>query len=188
MPELKDDLFDDGDDEGEQSTGDSGTAESEGDKSPKSSNKRISDLQSKADKETARANKAEARLKLLQAALDEESGTESGKPPVSGGGPVDSAILDMARMFAFQQHPKLAEYGLSEVDLNGGSPSDIARAATDLVAHYEKIETRVRNKVLASQGLAPELDSGSPPAASRDFTNMSSEDFKKVYDAAMNKR
>ena len=51
----------------------------------------------------------------------------------------------------------------------------------------EKIETQVRNKVLADNGLTLEVDAGAPPAQTRDYSKMSSEDFKKVMDAAMNR-
>jgi hypothetical protein len=191
MSDNSDNLFDDGD-EGEGTSTDSGSAaggsESGDGKDPKSADKRISDLQSAKDKETARANKLQKQLDAIAAATKGDD-AEAGKPPAqSGGGPVDSAILDMARMFAFQQNPKLAEYGISASDLNGGTPSEIAGAATELVARFEKIETQVRNKVLADQGLAPEIDAGAPPAAPRDFSKMSKEDFQKVMDAALNKR
>lgn len=156
---------------------------------PKSTDKRVSDLQSKADKETARANKAEAALKRFQDAMKDPD-AEGGKPPVSAGSDMaTNAILEMARMFAVQQNPKLAEYGLSASDLNGSSPSEIAQSAAALVARFEKIETQARNKVLAANGLAPEIDSAAselPPA--RDFSKMSKEDFEKVMASALNGR
>jgi hypothetical protein len=189
MPNSSDNLFDDGD-EGEGASTDSDqpkAGESGDDKDPKSADKRISDLQSARDKETARANKLQKQLDAIAAATKGDD-AEAGKPPAqAGGSPVDGAILDMARMFAFQQNPKLAEYGISATDLNGSTPSEIAQAATGLVAQFEKIETRVRNKVLADQGLAPEIDGNTPPTPPRDFSKMSKEDFQKVMDAALNK-
>lgn len=187
----QDDLFDDGD-EGEGTSADSGAAgggdESGDGKTPKSTDKRISDLQSAKDKETARANKLQKQLDAILAASKGDD-AEGSKPPASAGGNVmDPAILDMARMFAFQQNPKLSEYGVSSSDLNGSTPSEIAQAAAELVARFEKIETQVRNKVLAEQGLAPEIESGAPAKQVRDFSTMSKEDFKKVMDAALNKR
>jgi hypothetical protein len=95
----------------------------------------------------------------------------------------------MARMFAVQQNPKLSEYGLSASDLTGSTPSEIAQSAAALIARFEKIETTVRNKVLAANGLAPEVDAGAPPPSkAKDFSKMSSEDFKKVMDEAMSRR
>lgn len=187
MSELSDNLFDD-EDEGEGSPKDSDPkGESGGDKDPKSSDKRISDLQSAKDKETARANKLQKQLDAIAAAAKDED-VEDSKPPVqTGGSSVDGAILDMARMFAFQQNPKLAEYGITAADLNGSSPSEVARSATELVTRFEKIETQVRNKLLADQGLAPEIDAGAPSTPPRDFSKMSKEDFQKVMDAALNK-
>ena len=97
----------------------------------------------------------------------------------------NDAVLDMARMFAVQQTPKLAEYGLTASDLTGNTPSEIAQSAADHVARFEKIETKVRNKVLAENGMAPEIDAGSPPSPPRDFSKMSKEDFQKVMDEAL---
>jgi hypothetical protein len=94
----------------------------------------------------------------------------------------------MARMFAFQQNPKLAEYGIAAADLNGSSPSDIARVATELVARFEKIETQARNKVLAEQGISPEIEAGAASTKARDFSTMSKEEFDKVVNAVLNKR
>jgi hypothetical protein len=175
---VTDDLLDE--DEGDESSDDSGSDgdESSEDKGPKSSEKRVRDLQSLADKETARANKAEKERDRFKAALL-DSGAE-GSPPADAGGAQDSATLDMARMFVFQQHPKLAEYGLSEADLTGSTPGDIARSAADQVARLERVETKARNKLLAENGMAPEVDGGSPPPPARDFSKMSSEDFKKL--------
>lgn len=190
MADLRDDLFDDGD-EGEGTSTDSAqrsAGESGDGKDPKSSDKRISDLQSAKDKETARANKLQKQLDAILAASKADD-VEDSRPvaPAAGGTTTDAVVLDMARMFAFQQNPKLAEYGLSAADLNGTTPSEIAQVAAELVARFEKIETRVRNKVLADQGLAPEIDGAAKAEPARDFSKMSKEEFQKVMDAAMNK-
>jgi len=179
MPDPIDDLLDDAGDT-ESDDGDSEESPSTTPKSPKSTDKRISDLQSARDKETARANKAEAALAKVVAAAAGRTAEES---TPSGGG--DSPMIEMARMFAVQQNPKLAEYGLTEADLTGSTPREIAKSAADLIARFEKIETQVRNKVLADNGLAPELDASATRSPDRDFSKMSSEDFKKIMDAAM---
>jgi hypothetical protein len=88
-------------------------------------------------------------------------------------------------MFAVQQNPKLAEYGLTGDDLTGSTPREIAESAALLIARFEKVETQVRNKLLAENGLAPELSGGNKLPPDRDFSAMSSEDFKKLMDAAM---
>jgi hypothetical protein len=179
MPDDIDGLLaDDGDD-----SGDDGAPETDPSappKVPKSADKRISDLQSARDKETARANKAEARLKAILAASSDRD-TESGTPS----DPEVSPMVEMARMFAVQQNPKLAEYGLTESDLTGSTPREIAKSAADLIARFEKIETQVRNKVLADNGMAPELAGAEVLPPDRDFSKMSSDDFKKLMDAAM---
>lgn len=182
MSDLSDDLFKDDDEEVDGIDGAPVKDPSAASADSKSSDKRISDLQSKADKETARANKAEARLKAILAASEDKDARGSDSPVA---GDASSAIVDMARMFAVQQNPKLAEYGLTAADLSGSTPSEIARSAVELVARFEKIETRVKNKVLAENGLAPEIVGDKAPGPSRDYSTMSSEDFKKVMEAAM---
>lgn len=182
-----DDLFDDGG----SGTGadDDGAPEkdpSTQDKSQKSTDKRVSDLQSLKDKETARANKAEKRLAALEAAMkggDTEDSKDKGTALSSA---ADDGVLDMARLFAFQANPKLKDYGVAAADLNGNSPTEISQAAAELVARFEKIETQVRNKVLADQGLAPEVDSGTETKPSRDFSKMSSQDFNDLVERTLN--
>lgn len=190
MPELDDELDlntetdDGGDDSSDDSAGESG--ESKGDKTPKSSDKRVSDLQSKADKETARANKAEKRLQALEAAL-KDSDSDGGKEnPKRADASTDPQILEMAQMFAYQQHPRLEEFGVEMSDITGSTPSEVAKNAAALVARFEKIETIARNKVLAEQGLAPELSNDLPATRkSRDFNSMPAEDFEKIVERAL---
>lgn len=185
MTAGRDYLLDSGD-EGDDAEQDSDSqSESAGSEDPKSPDKRIRDLQSQKDKETARANKAEKQLKaMLEAAKDPDAGVVN-PPPAGGGGDVDGAVLEMARMFAYQQYPKLAEYDISPTDLDGSSPSEIARSAAALVARFEKIETKARNKVLAENGMAPEIEAGVPPTPQRDFSKMSKEDFNRLVDENM---
>lgn len=178
----------------ENTEGNEGEIEPKGDGAPetdpskgtvdtKSTDKRISDLQSTADKETARANKLQKQLDAITEATKEPS-TEEGEPSKDGDAGTD-VILDMARMFAYQQNPKLAQYGIAAADLTGKSPSDIVKTAAELVTRFEKIETQVRNKVLADNGLAPEVDAGKPDVPARDFSKMSKEDFDKIVDATL---
>lgn len=187
MPELKDDLFDGDEGDGSEGDGAPDGDPSKKDKDPKSTEKRISDLQSAKDKETARANKLQKQLDAIVLASKDDD-AEGGKAPAASAGTdaATNAILEMAKMFAVQQHPKLSEFGLSASDLTGSTPGEIAQSAAALVARFEKIETQVKNKVLADNGLAPEIEAGTPtPTKARDFTNMSKEDFKKVMDAAL---
>jgi len=186
MPDFMDDLLQGDLGEPGADDGDPEKDPSPSPKEPKSTDKRVSDLQSARDKETARANKAEAKLAALLSVANSDSDSSSRSDPISGN--ADGVILEMARMFTVQQNPKLAEYGLSEQDLTGTTPGEIARSASALIARFEKIETQVRNKVLADNGLAPELDGTAVPTPDRDFSKMSSEDFKKLMDAAMQGR
>lgn len=180
MSVLDDDLLD-GDD-GDESLDDGAESPSPSDKDLKSTEKRVTDLQSKMDKETARANKAEKTLLILQETMKGDDTEESNSGSRDSESNQDSVVLDMARMFALQQHPILSEYGISVADLTGSTPSEIAQTATELEARFAKIETQVRNKVLADNGMSPEIDAGdkSKNRSSRDFSKMSSEDFNKV--------
>lgn len=187
MSDTDNDLFDgDGGDDSSDDDALSGDSSKSG-KDPKSTDKRISDLQSKADKETARANKAETQLNRLLAAAKDPDDAGEGKGSSSGAPDAATTVMiDMAKMFVFQQHPKLAEYGLSTSDLNGSNPGEIAQSAAGLVARFEKIETQARNKVLADNGLAPELAADQTVSKKQvDYSKMSAEDFKKTLDAAM---
>ncbi len=174
---MTDDLLDGDEDE---SADDSGSEESESDadEKSKSSDKRIRDLQSAKDKETARANKAESENQRLRAALT--SGDAGAGAPPAGGAAADEQVLDMARMFVYQQHPKLEEYGIAATDLTGSSPTEIAQSAAAAVARLDKLETKARNKVLADNGMAPEVYGGNPPPPPRDYSKMSKEEFDKV--------
>lgn len=186
MPELddeRDDIIDEGDDASDDSASGEKPDESKEPKTPES-DKRVKDFQSKADAAEARANKAEARLKTLESAFKVDNSDDS-KPPKSGNASTDSAIIDMARMFAYQQNPKLADYGVEMSDISGSTPSEIARNATDIVARFEKIETKARNKVLAEQGLAPEISGGETSSPKRDFSTMPKKDFDAFVEAAM---
>ena len=182
MPDFKDSY---GDDDEELDDGDSATGgESTEPKEPsKPSDKRISDLQSAKDKETARANKLQKQLDDIAAAA-KGNGAEDSKPPSGGESFIDNGMLDVARMFAYQQNPKLSEYGIGMSDLAGSTPGEITANATALVAQFQKVETQIRNKVLADNNLSPEL-SDAPPPQKRDYSKMKSEDFNKLVEDAM---
>lgn len=178
------DFYDNGNDDEEQDDSDSEENESQSSAdSSKSTDKRVSDLQSKFDKETARANKLQKQLDALTAA-EKEDGTEARKSLSGGNASTDNGVLDVARMLAYQTNPKLADYGVAMSDLNGSTAAEIVANAAALVAQFEKVETRIKNKVLADNGLAPDI-SDTPPPPKRDIANMSSEDFTKLYEAAM---
>jgi hypothetical protein len=190
MPELRNDLLDDDGDDLELD-GDPAGDPSKSGGNQKSTDKRISDLQSAKDKETARANKLQKQLDAMLAAAkgDDAEGGKPPKAPADSGDALTGYMTEMARMFAVQQYPKLAEYGLSGADLTGSTPGEIAQSAAALVARYEKLETTLRNKVLAENGLAPEIETGNPaPSKAKDFSKMSAEDFKKVVDEALARR
>lgn len=187
MSDLSIDDFNEDNDDGANGSDDSASVEkpdeSKTPKTPKS-DKRVTDLQSKADQETARANKLQKQLDAIAAAT-KEPGSDGGNEANPSNASVDPAIIDMARMFAYQQNPRLADYGVEMSDISGSTPSEVAKNAAELVARFEKIETIARNKVLAEQGLAPEITSSGTPSVKRNFETMPKEDFDKFVDAAM---
>lgn len=150
------------------------------------SEKRIRDLQSKADAADARANKLQA---MLDAAMGGTAGGNAPKTPAPTVTDTGLAVaLEMARETVYMQNPALADAGYGPTDLAGNSILEIRSTAAALVKRQEEIATRIRNKVLAEHGLSPEIASAQAPSKRQDVSKMSSEDFKKLTDAVLRGR
>lgn len=167
---LNDDIEDDGDDD---SQSDDSGPDSGSDDDPK--DKRIKDLMSKWQAETARANAAEAKLTKAPAA-DGASG--------AGGGDTTDAqqwielIREQARDQVFGTDPRFAAYGIDRSSIDGSTPAEMRDAARRLSELIDKMETSVQNKVLKKHGLKPEVGSA-PPPRNKSFASMSDEEFEK---------
>lgn len=137
--------------------------------------KRVRDLQSKADAETARANKAEAALKALK-----QGGSGSGSND-----PATQALMTELREASldavFGEFPELRDYGIDRSLIEGTTRAELRGNAASLVGLIKKVETKARNKVLAENGLSAPTTGGKVQKPV-DYASMSDEDFKKLLD------
>jgi hypothetical protein len=144
-------------------------AKSKGDKT----DKRISDLQSARDAETARANKAEAALKARDA----------GKSGVAD--PVTNALMQEVREASldaiYGEHPELRDYGIERSLIEGSTRAQMRESADAVVSLIKSVSTKVRNEVLAENGIVA-APSGSSRKSPVDYASMDDEAFKKLLD------
>lgn len=145
--------------------------------------KRLRDLQSAKDKETARANKAEAALKKMTESLKPGAGKPEGSVPPEVQKWLDAA-KEGTRTRLYESDPRFKEYGLPRSLIAGDTPEDMEASATQLKRLVAKVESRVRESVLKEHGFA-EAPSGSTKLPKRDYGNMSTEDFEKVLRQAL---
>lgn len=134
--------------------------------------KRISDLMSKWQKEQARANAAEDRLKAL------EGGKAEPEIPADVKAWMDVA-KDAARERVYNSDPRFAEYGIEQALLEGDTPDAMKASAKRVKDLIDSIETKARAEVLAEHGIYPDF-TGSTPVAKTDFASMSDAEFDKV--------
>jgi hypothetical protein len=187
VPELNDsddlDLDLEGDDQDADTDGDAGDggtdADGDGKDPKKDEDKRVRDLQSKADKAEARANKLE---KELQKARGE--GSADGKPEKD---PERAALLQELRESGldavYAENPELKTYGIARDLISGASRAEMREAATQLVGLIKSVETKVRNETLRKHGITPEPTGGTrnPP---KNYAEMSPEEIEKEISRA----
>lgn len=171
--DLEDDLNEETEDESTESD-DSGESEEKPPKDdPKGVEKRIRDLQSKADAAEARANKAEAALKR---GAGSAAGTND--PAVKA---VLADLREASLDAVFGEFPELKEYSIDRSLIEGSSRTEIRENASLLVGLIKSVSTKARNKALADAGIeAPQ--SGASRSKPVDYAAMSDEDFKKMLD------
>ena len=179
-----DDLQDNGTDDTTTDDSDETSSPPEGDKSEK----RIRDLQSRADKAEAKANRLQQMLeKALRGGDESEDGEPKAparKAPVLDAG--TSMALELLKETVFLQTPGLAEAGYTAADLTGYSAAEVRASAASLARKNTELETRIRNKVLAEHGLAPEIvGSTKAPEPVQDYGKMSSKDFSELMERVM---
>lgn len=145
--------------------------------------KRIRDLQSKADKAEARANKLQKELdEAVSKAAKVSDADEQEVPPQVRDWLL--AAQERAQKGLYEQDQRFKDYQVPEAFITGDSPSKMKENAEALSNLVTQIEGQVRNKVLVEHGFAPE------PATSerqdpKNYGNMSSEDFNKEFDKAL---
>jgi hypothetical protein len=148
------------------------TEETEETTEPAGSEKRIRDLQSKADAAEARANKAEAALKAKA-----QGGSGDGVDPATKA--LMSELREASLDAVFGEYPALRDYGIDRSLIEGTTRAEMREAATSLVALIKSVETKARNKALADAGIKAE-PAGSTRSKPVDYANMSEEAFLKL--------
>lgn len=187
MADLEDLDLDEGlDDEAGDGSGDEQVDETEtpapqdtgGDEKPKAgTDKRISDLQSRADVETARANRAEAELRRLRG----ERGSTAESAADGETGEFLSALRDSTRETIFAQDPRLARYKVQPSEITGNTPAEMRASFDALRSRIDSMESAVRAEVQREFGIEPSIVPGRANALPK-FGEMSDEDFAKFLD------
>lgn len=142
---------------------------------------RINALMSQAQKEEARANRAEAELARLKGTAPASGGKTKTDAPVSTGSDAETwanLLRDEARNTLYNRDPRLAEYGIDKSAITGSTPEEMTASLEAQIKLVDAIETRARNKALVEHGLDPEVG-GSSGEPARDFASMSKEEFEK---------
>ncbi len=137
--------------------------------------KRISDLQSKADKAEARANKAEAALAKTVSRGDGEAPKVQSDPEREA---LMSELRDASLDAVFAEFAELKDYGVDRSLIEGRTRAEMREAATALVGLVKSVETKARNRVLKEHGIKAE-PAGATRQPPKDFASMSNEDFEK---------
>lgn len=179
MPDLNDDQRDDqneeeSDEETDEETEEGSEEGSEEGKPPKGEAKRIADLMSKAQKEEARANKAEAALKAVRG----ESGAAGSNDPATKA--LMAELREASLDAVFGEYTELRDYGIDRALIEGTTRAEMRGSADALVALIRNVSTKARNKALADAGVKPEPSNARKPGKS--VADMSDEEFLKMLD------
>ena len=178
MPDMDDDLS--GDPEETEEYGldeetDEGSETETADKAPKGEAKRIADLMSKAQKEEARANKAEAALKAVRG----ESGSAGSNDPATRA--LMAELREASLDAVFGEYPELRDYGIDRALIEGSTRAEMREAASALVTLIKNVSTKARNKALAESGIKPEPTAAR--RASKSVADMTDDEFLKMLDS-----
>ena len=152
--------------------GEAATEADDGDKSKK----RISDLQSKADAQEARANKAE---KLLAAALGKGKSPEANDPGTEA---LLQELREASLDAVYGDYPDLKKYGIERSFIEGSTRAEMRESATSIVGLIKAVATKARNETLEQHGLKaePTGQTRKPPV---DYSTMKDEDFEKLLNS-----
>ena len=158
--------------EGNESTGDEASKDSKG-----GEDKRVRDLQSKADKAEARANKAEAALAKATARGDGEA---QGKP--ADADPEREALIAELRETSldavYAEFEELALYKIDRSLIDGSNRAEMRASATALVGLVKSVATKSANRALKEHGITPE-PAGATRQPPKRFDDMTPEEFER---------
>lgn len=170
MSDFLDDLDKPGSDE---------SSEGEPPKEQAEDDKRVRDLQSKADAAEARANKAEAALKAAK---------EQGERGGDSADPRYAAVMDQLREAnldaVYGEIPELRQFDIDRSLIEGTTRNEMRDSARNLAALIGSVRTKARNEVLAENGLSADAPSATP-AKRADFASMDSKEFDELVRRAM---
>lgn len=160
-------------DTGDGEAGEDGASGSQADE-----DKRVRDLQSKADKAEARANKLQAQL---EKALNSGEGSEGSKDPerVALLAELREASLDAV----YSEYQELRDYGIDRALIEGATRAEMRESATALVGLIKSVATKARNKALKDAGVTAE-PAGSTRQTPKNYAEMSAEDIEKEISRA----
>lgn len=178
--DLEDQDGSDTDDSGDSDDGAAAAAAGDGDGAgspPKDdkADKRIRDLQSRADSETARANKAEAALK----ALNEGKGAGNDDPATQA---LMQELREASLDAVYGEFSELKKFGIDRSLIEGSTRAEMREAATSIVALVKSVATKARNDALSEHGIKPE-PAGSTRTPPKSYDALSDEDFRKLLDS-----
>lgn len=137
--------------------------------------KRLSDLQSKADKAEARANKLEKAL------------ADAGKGSGSGtNDPATEALMQELREASldavYGEFPELKKFSIDRSLIEGSTRAAMRESATSIVALVKNVSTQARNETLAEHGIKAE-PAGATRSKPQDYASMSDEEFDKLLNS-----
>jgi hypothetical protein len=140
--------------------------------------KRLRDLQSRADREAARANKLEARLRELEAAAG-----GAGEASASAPDPEREALLAELREASldavYSEFEELRRYGIDRGFVTGRTRAEMRESAARLVGLIGSVATQARNEALREAGVRPEPGGGARQPKI-DVSKLSDEEFEKL--------
>lgn len=137
--------------------------------------KRVRDLQSKADAAEARANKAEQAL-AAKARGESGAGVDPGTKALMA--ELREASLDAV----YAEFSHLRDYGIDRSLIEGSTRVELRDNASALVSLIKGVESKVRNRVLSENGLKAD-PAGTRVSKPVDYNSMKDEDFIKLLDS-----
>jgi hypothetical protein len=171
--ELEDQLDAGGDNE-DADSGSDNSAPPKDESKPVGESKRINDLMSNFNREQARANAAEAKLKALESGQAGDAGDTSNS---SDADEFREFARENARTTLFNSDPRLAEYGLAPDDIAGTTLTEMRASMKKHLKLVDGIEGRARNRILAEHGLDPDVATGQGTEKPVSFSTMSDKEF-----------
>lgn len=161
------------DTEGTENDGD----ESSDDEPTAKTDKRVADLMSQRDKETARANQAEKALRKALADKGDGAGTDD--PALQG---VMQELREASLDALWGEYPELKKYNIDRSLIDGTTRAEMRDSASRIVKLVKGVATKSRNEALAEAGVSPE-PSGNTRQPPVDYATMKDEDFEKLLNS-----